>query len=162
MSSQVRPSWIWHYTTGEKIGLILKEGMIRQSPNVGGSERPAVWFSSNPVWEVTSRKGRFDPISGGIKQLEMEEHLIYCGGLFRIAIAADTAPHDWHDFRQMSGILPRDANLLRSVAIKWGGRPGEWFVSFDPVYQSDWLGVESWRDGQWTPMQVSQSRRMAA
>src|SRR5262245_31920443 len=116
MRMRVRLNRLWHYTTGEKIGLILKEGMIRQSPNVCGSERPAVWFSSNPVWEVTSRKGRFDPITGQIRQLEMDEHLVYCGGLFRIAIAPETAPHDWHEFREMSGILPRDANVLRNVA----------------------------------------------
>lgn len=147
-----RPELIWHYTTGTKMPSIQAEGVIRTSPHVFPSEREAVWFSSNPVWERTAAKAMCDPWTGVVVTLTtMDEHIEYCGGLYRICVAPEVAPHDWNAFRRLSGISPKYANGLREIGYRWGARISEWFVSFEPVPRSQWFGIEVWEQEAWKP-----------
>lgn len=148
--SNKKPNMIWHYTTGQKLPSIKADGVILTSEFICRKEREAVWFSSNPLWEKSAAKGWYDPLTGreGMFQT-MEEHVEHCGGLFRIGVAPETAPHDWNAFRRLSGILPKYANGLRSLGYEWGARISEWFVSFEPVPQTEWLTIEKWEHDAW-------------
>ncbi len=150
--SNHRAETIWHYTTGQNIPLIEADGVILTSRYICGREREAVWFSSNPVWEKTAAKGWRDPLTGENGTFRtMEEHVEYCGGLFRIGVSLETAPHDWNAFRRLSGILPKYANGLRQTGYRWGARISQWYVSFEPVPRSKWLSIENWVDDAWKP-----------
>jgi hypothetical protein len=155
-------SMLWHYTTGQKIPLIETDGLILTSPNTCGGELQAVWFSRNPVWEKTSAKGWYNPATGARGAMTMQDHEEFCGGLFRIGVAPQTAPHDWNAFRKMSGILPKYASGLRNIAYGCGARISDWFVSFDPVPRSKWLCLERWENGVWCPHAFGESVATAA
>ena len=162
MSNQ-KPNMIWHYTTGQKFPLIKAEGVILTSKYISRKEREAVWFSSNPLWEKTAAKALFNSLTGERRLLRtMEEHVEHCGGLFRIGVAPETAPHDWNAFRRLSGILPKYANELRNIGYERGARISEWFVSFEPVPQTEWLTIEKWEHDAWNRCSVGHAAEAMA
>lgn len=146
-----KPSIVWHYTVGEHLEDIVAEGWIRLTMvEVPENERPAVWFSSNPQWEVTANK-RWREDDGTARELNREETHERGGGLARIAVSIATAPHDWLAFQRLSGIEERHAKKLASEGFKRGASWKEWFVSFDPVPREKWLAVEVWDGNAWQP-----------
>jgi hypothetical protein len=73
-------------------------------------------------------------------------------GLGRIGVAEETAPHNWEAFCRLSGASRKTINGLRKGAIEMGGRPSEWFVSFEAVPAAMWLSVEWWDGVAWVPL----------
>ena len=151
------PLVLWHYTVVERLQRIVHGGEIRPA-TVGGPKRakPAVWFSSNPVWEPTANRLWRDDIDGRTVRLSKDQTYVLGGGLARIGVAPDVAPHDWKAYRHLSGISADQAKAIYDEAVGAGSRPGEWFATFDIVPRSKWLAVEIWDNEQWT------SQRMAA
>lgn len=139
----------FHYTTGQKIGSIRSDGLIRPGTAfVQKPERPAVWFSREPFWEPTAAKMLGTP--QGPRRLAMREHTQeICGGLFRIVVDAGAAPHDWSEFRTLSGVLPALARGLAKVAKMCGANPRNWRVSFEPVPLSSAIAIESFDGHRW-------------
>lgn len=146
----------WHYTTGNDFKKIVESGEIQPSRGrVPPSERPAVWFSTEPIWEPTATKAWINP--DGTKVLSMAINAEKGGGLFRIGVLSETAPHDWHAFKQLSGITSKMAKGLYNVAKEQNARPGRWYVTFEVVPKSAWVSVETW-DGinpaGWMPLET--------
>ena len=51
------PSFASHYTTGQKLDLILRSGAILPTTaKVPPHEKPVAWFSTSPRWEPTASK----------------------------------------------------------------------------------------------------------
>ena len=139
----------WHYTTGQKLGPILASGHLRPAaPNVPKAGRPVVWFSTNPQWEPTANLFR-RAADGSLERLSKDQTYVLGGGLIRVGVAPEVAPHDWNAYKQLSGIAPKLAREMYDAAIKLRSRPGQWFVSFDPVPQAKWLAVEVLEGEQW-------------
>jgi hypothetical protein len=67
---------ILHYTVGIRMKMILRDALIKPATtNVPEGERPAVWFSMNPVWEETANKAIMTKagIRVGLTKEETEE-----------------------------------------------------------------------------------------
>ncbi|MBE2254345.1 MAG: hypothetical protein IAE78_32760 [Myxococcus sp.] len=139
---------LWHYTTGEKFEAISREGTIKPAvENVPTGEKPAVWFSFNQVWERTASKGIV--VAGVRRTATMEEMNTLGGGLVRIAVALETAPHTWVRFRHLSGINPSHAKALALVAKSDGANPNDWRATFDAVPSALWTTIEKFDRGTW-------------
>ena len=159
-----------HYTVVGHLEKITAEGVIRPAwEGVTKIERLAVWFSTNPVWENTVRKlmkedgsaasfeEHFQASQGVTALVKSDEDVV--GTLkhivfrevqpARISVADEIAPFRWEDFKRLSGIKPRDARDLYQVALMLGARPGEWYVSFDPVPADKWLAVQVYDGETW-------------
>lgn len=145
----------WHYTTGAKILSIMSDGVIKPATaGLKAGERPAVWFSSNENWEETANKLWGDDL-GNVRALNREETAEYADGLFRIEAGSDLPLHDWQAFKRLSGIKPKIAQRIYKSGISVGARPGQWFVSFDPVPISKCQGIETWNSGEWIDATVA-------
>ena len=144
----------WHYTVGIRFQQIAESGEIRPAmAYVPKNEKPAVWFSTNPVWEQTANKSWMNE-NGSLVHLNMKQSAEHGNGLFRIGVLADTAPHDWQAFKKLSGITAKAAEGLYNRAKVQDARPGQWYVTFETVPKFAWISIEVW-DGVnpagWTP-----------
>ena len=166
-----------HYTVRGHLDQIMAERVIRQATEgLQPGERPAVWFSTNPLWERTVCK--FDRPNGGPLGGSLQHHWEMSQRPFeafvvedgmpgakletidsqpqlqpaRITVADDVAPYTWHDFKRLSGISKKSARALYQAAIPMDARPGEWFVSFEPVPAEKWLAVELYNGTGWKPL----------
>src|ERR1022692_422884 len=120
-------SLLWHYTIGQNYRLILADKAIKPSVAYTAFKKwPVVWFSRNQVWEAEATKG-MESADGTWQQLTQAELGEVGGGLYRIGVAPETAPHDWDHFVRMSGIVREIALGLRRVAKAKGANHKDWF-----------------------------------
>jgi hypothetical protein len=145
---------LWHYTTGRCFQSIVVDGEIRTATAfVNIREKPITWFSLNQRWEPTANKALITS-DGTIIRLNMEQTAELDGGLVRIGVAPETAPHDWKALRELSGMTSKVAERLYRAAIDQGGRPGEWRGTFAPVPREKWVAVEVFHEGAWVPVDL--------
>jgi hypothetical protein len=145
------PKKIWHYTIGKHLPKIIESKLIKLA-TIGVREKPAVWFSTNPIWEQTCNKLWQDSITGKLRQLSKEETHRYGNGLVRIRIKPEAAPYNFQAFKRISKISNNAAKRLTEKAELWGAKPQEWWVSFESVPQSEWLDIEVWDGMNWNSM----------
>jgi hypothetical protein len=151
---------LWHYTIGQNYRLILAHKAIKpSSAYTGTKEWPVVWFSRNQVWESSATKGLEKP-DGTWQQLTLDELRDVGGGLYRIGVAREAAPHNWDDFVRASGIATQVAADLKRAAKQKGASHKDWFASFDPVDSLQWLAVEAWEDHQWISVENRQANQV--
>lgn len=140
---------LWHYTVVQRLQQILQDGELRPSAvGVPKKEKPALWFSSNPVWEPSVNR-LWQDIDGRVVRLSKDQTHVLGGGLARIGVAPETAPHDWKSFKQASGIATARAQSIYDDAVRIGARPGQWFATLEPVPRGKWLSVEVWENETW-------------
>lgn len=143
---------VWHYTTGELFRLIVESGELRPATTyVPENERPIVWFSSNKNWEQTANKALRNN-DGTVRSLDRDEMAALGGGLVRIGVHPETAPHDWHALKELSRMSSKMAQGLYKSAIRKGSRPGEWRGTFEPVPREKWTAVEVYQNNEWVPV----------
>lgn len=141
---------LWHYTVGIRLASILADGLIRPAiAGVRSHERPGVWFSADPVWEPTANKSIADA-HGRILLGDKASTEHFGRGLYRIAVAPETAPTSWREHRATSGITRKEAGL-EAIARKRGSRPDRWFIAYQAVPWDKWLDVERWTGTEWIP-----------
>jgi hypothetical protein len=137
------------YTIGQKFAQIARDGVIKPATAyVSPRERPVVWFSTHPLWEPTACKMVQAP-DGRLRRLTREETARYGGGLVRIGVAPESAPHNWQAYRRLSGVNPHIASGLAKSGKDQGADPRHWYVSFEPVPAALWMAVEAWHNGPW-------------
>ena len=110
---------------------------------------PIVWLSLNQSWKPTANKVWQQ--DGRLCLLTREQTEALGGGLVRIGVAPETAPHDWQALKELSGMSSETAQSLYNAAIKKGSRPGQWRGTFDAVPRSQWIAVEVVQDGSSKP-----------
>jgi hypothetical protein len=132
---------VFHYTTVQKLELIVKDGVIKPTDSfIAENERPVVWLSLNPVYERTAFKARFDSVTGMVQTLTFDEMVDV--GFARIALNEADFPMGWKDFKALSG-CPREAIMgLEKAAKVQHSNPSEWRISFDPIPSGKWAMVE--------------------
>jgi hypothetical protein len=138
---------LWHYTVLERARSIVHDGAIRPAvTNVPEGERAAAWFTLSQRWEETANKAT---MRNGVRVSlsRAETHAI--SGLVRIGVRPEVAPYDWIAFRRLSGIDPRVAANLATVAKNAGTNLDDWRVSFEPVLAADWTVIECWDGAAW-------------
>jgi hypothetical protein len=153
-------SLLWHYTIGQNYRLILAHKAIKPSAAYTGTKDwPVVWFSRNQVWESSATKGLEKP-DGTWQLLTLDELREVGGGLYRIGVAREAAPHNWDDFVRTSGIAAQIAADLKRAAKEKGASHKDWFASFDPVDSLQWLAVEVWENHQWISVENSKANQV--
>jgi hypothetical protein len=113
---------VYHYTVGGNFTRILASGVIL--PATEGllpSQRPVVWFSTNPLWENTVVKG-IPVVGGGYVNIGWAEFNHNGIPLIRIAIAS---------------VLVRVAKMEYAQSDEWRG-------TFAPVPVEKWVTVETY------------------
>ncbi|MBN2475115.1 MAG: hypothetical protein JXB62_10940 [Pirellulales bacterium] len=145
---------LWYYTTAKRLQEILAAGELRPA-TMGRSrkEKPAVWFSAHPEWDAAANEPWQAP-DGSVARLNKDQTYVLGGGLARIGVAPEDAPHDWKAFKQLSGISPKIAKEIYNAAVQAGSRPGQWFASFEAIPQSKWLATEILEGDAWVARAV--------
>jgi hypothetical protein len=142
----------WHYTVGDKFRPIERDQCIKPATAfISWREKPAVWFSTHPVWEPTACKLLVQP-GGRYREMTREETAHYGRGLVRIGVAPEAAPYNWRAYRRLSGVAPRMASRLVQAGKAQGADPRQWYVSFDAVPAALWIAVEVWQEERWLPL----------
>lgn len=140
---------LWYYTTGRKLNEIIELGEIRVgSLGTSKKEKAAVWFSANQDWDPAANEPWQAP-DGAVLRLNKDQTFVMGGGLGRIGVAPEVAPHDWKAFKSLSGISSKAAKELYNSAIQAGSRPGQWFASFENVPRSKWQAIEAMEGATW-------------
>jgi hypothetical protein len=141
----------WHYTTGQKLALILESGaIVPATALVPRRERPVVWFSLNQRWEKTANKAIVH--DGSLISLTMQQTAELCNGLARFGVAPDTAPYNWPELKRLSRMSSKMVRSLYDSALRQGASPSEWRGTFDPVPREKWTSVEVFTNGVWIPV----------
>ena len=143
----------WHYTTGEKFAGILRAGCIQPATaNVPEHERPVVWFSLNPHFEETARKGKIDPVTRERGRWTVAEMRELCGGLVRLGLPARSLLTG-EALRRKARISSDMWRTLVKIGIQQGADPAEWFGIAGAV-ELALCEVQQMDDaGQWAPME---------
>ena len=143
---------VYHYSHAIHLDAILESGVLRPATiGVPRHEKPAVWFTINPVWEPTSGVWECDSTGGHLRGCSMQEsHEMV--GLIRFVVDERSAPFNWRDHKKLGGINRRTARALYNAAIEQGSCPTQYRLSYDPVPSSEWLAVEEWDGTRWQPI----------
>src|SRR5262245_66614315 len=96
----------WHYTTGDDLKLILESRSLIPgfaNPFIRKLHKPAVWFTTNPEYEGTIGKVVVNEFGQKLRDTTKQELIDDCGGIARIGIADDVAPHNWQALQHLRG-----------------------------------------------------------
>ena len=122
------PSFAKHYTTGQKLDLILRSGhILPTTAKVPPHEKPVAWFSTSPQWEPTATKF---PAPGKLGQLMTAQAQ---GGLARIQVPTSVTPHRIQDLPWLAGTTPEDWLGLVLAGLELGSDPNTWRFTLAPV-----------------------------
>jgi hypothetical protein len=138
----------YHYTVSDRIASIAKRGIKLAGAGVPTSEKHAVWFSTNPIYETTACKA-------GTKSLEG----MIAFGFTPVRYVVDREMFDWENHKAHSGIHPAIAEGLEEVARQSNANPSEWFAVYEPV--KEWLAIEVYRDGKWIELDKDEIENLA-
>ncbi len=134
----------FHYTTMFHLPRILERKVLQLATgHIEKNEKPVLWFSWNLEWEATASKHVARDRAG------TREECDFYYGLARVEVPELVCPHDWMHFIRNSGISRKEAARLEDKALLMGGNSANWRVSYEPVTQDKWLGVEIFVGG-WT------------
>lgn len=143
---------LWHYTSKDRIDTILDSEVINlATAGVPDRERPAVWLSSNPIWENTATKG---VVENGIRRSVTKDEMDSLCGLARIEVEIFSGIINWKHFKRVSGIKNSSASALESSGLNKNANPKEWFTSFKPISIDYWIKAEILVDGKWVDYEV--------
>ena len=150
---------LWHYTVMRNLHRILADNELRPLQIAGKKHiKPVVWFTTHPDWEAINNpfmanpevNNPFAPHQEARRgRLTKDQTIVLHGGLARIGVADDVAGLTWKDYKEQSGILPKEAKLIYDEAVSLNVRPGEWLATFDIVPREKWLAIEIWNDIAW-------------
>jgi hypothetical protein len=124
------PTFVWHYTTGEKFMKIVQSGfLLPSSVGVAAGEQPILWFSSEQFWEPTAQKALVQ--NGELIRLGMKGTFERGGGLVRFGVLPSQLVR-WPRLAKVARIpsgmrrsLERTGRDQRSVSERWLGLIGQ-------------------------------------
>lgn len=144
MSSTLR---FFHYTSPSYLPSIIRSGYIKlATAGIDKKEKPAVWLSTNTVWEHTATK--IGVINGVPTQMTKEQqHRLV--GLARIEVKRLEGFVSWTEFGNASGVSKQSFEFMETLGCLKGADPSEWWAYFEPIRVKDWLAVEVWDGRKW-------------
>jgi hypothetical protein len=141
----------WHYTVGEYLGSIYRDGLLYPELFVLPGVRPIVWFTSSPVWEEMANKGYRDV--DGMRCLTREETAALGGGLFRLGVSDDYSLHPYNQIMReskMPKLYPQMARAVLDASRRMGSDPiRDWWGTFRPVPREHWKTLEHFTNESW-------------
>lgn len=142
----------FHYTSPSYLPAIIKSGYIKlATAGIDIGERPAVWLSTNTIWEQTATK--IGVINGVPTQMTMEQQCKFVG-LARIEVKRLDGFVDWEKFMHVSCVSRQSYKFMENLGKLKGANPNEWWAYFQPIGRKDWLRVEVWDGKAWESMQM--------
>ena len=137
----------FHYTSPTYLPAIIKAGYIKfATAGIDKKEKPAVWLSTNPVWEHTATK--IGMINGIPTQMTMEQQYKLVG-LARIEVQRLDDFVSWKKFRHVSGVTEQSFLFMERLGKMKDANPDEWWAYFKVIERKDWLAVEVWDGKEW-------------
>jgi uncharacterized protein len=156
------PALRWHYTTGDLLDYILRDGAIRAyrshpewHEEFDPSERPIVWFSANQDCEPSLyHHGALGAGVGTPKVSEIAAGLRSQGGLARIGVDAESAPRPWRKFKFDLGWTAERIGLCDALECR-----RDWYASFASVDFWHWSRVERFSESSksWVSVPIMDS-----
>lgn len=135
---------VWHYTIGEKVDMIIRDGFLRQSSvGIHPRELPVVWFSSNPIWEATANKAIMQ--DDGARLLTTRQMRdVFGNRMFRFGIPLmKTLP--WEHLQKAAKIPRKTQKHMIAAGKAVGSVKSDWFGMIEPVAIEDLL-LQKWND----------------
>jgi hypothetical protein len=137
---------IWHYTRLAFLEEIIKSGVIRLTvAGIDPKEQSAVWFSTNPDFELTITSSD----EGGKDELHQRGE-----GPARIEVVPELPFKTWKEHKKESGISKRIAEALELIGSDMGANPDEWLALYQPVPEKYWRSTEVWNGNSWVPFHI--------
>lgn len=145
----------WHYTTGQKLKLILESGVLKPTAiGVRPPELPLLWFSSAPYWEPTACKAILTG-PGTIRTLTMRETYAYCEGLVRFGYDSSKL---WRgaELLKKSRMRQRDWDGLVREGLRQKANPAQWFGTAQALPLEEMVTIERMNEAfQWESLTQS-------
>lgn len=138
------PDFIFHYTVGAKLPLILESGSLaprRYSAATSPREKPILWWSENPTWDATANKPMSQDGGKTFFRPSLKE-LQKAVGIYRFRLdcrrpealhATDVKPVHWTRLPTVAHIAPRDVQDIVERGIKFGATPATWWGTLTPT-----------------------------
>ena len=137
----------FHYTSPTYLPTIIKAGYIKlATEGIDKNEKPAVWLSTNSIWEHTATK--IGIINGVPNQLTMEQQYKFVG-LARIEVQRIEGFVDWNVFGSVSGVTEQSYLFMERLGKRKGANPDEWWAYFEEIVSKNWLQIEIWNGSSW-------------
>ena len=144
MKSSVR---FFHYTAGVYLPMIIKDRFIKlATAGVDTGEMPAVWLSTNEVWEHTASK--MASVNGLPVQLTKQQQYERFG-LARIEVLKLAGLISWEEFGIKSGVSKLNYDFMENLGRMKGAEPEEWWAYFQLIPSDTWLRIEIWNGTEW-------------
>jgi hypothetical protein len=138
---------VWHYTTDTKLDSIYADGELKPTAKgVPDRERPALWFSSNQIWEPTANKAFALANGTPVRPLTSQE-MLEMFQLVRFGIDSKLLL-PWHRLRKVANIGSIEQRRLIKAARKVGSSPVQWFGSLEPIALNQ-LTRQNFITGKW-------------
>ena len=121
---------IYHYTSGQHLEKILAKGelIVSEWEKKNNVKPPALWLSTNPIWENTATKLIIE--NGEIKQLTKEEQYQRLGLIRFILEFKKNILCSWAKYKHKSNTTIQVYEKMEQDGIIQGANPKEWFASF--------------------------------
>ena len=144
----------FHYTIFKYLPEIIRDGQINLATAACFKRREhAAWVSTNDFWEESVNKSYLS--QGKVHFGNRESTHLVGGGLARIEVNPKAAPFTWGHYVKKSKTPGSFRRAMERLSYETGSNPSEWFASFKPIQEKDWLGIEvfDWDEQCWKPYQ---------
>lgn len=141
---------IYHYTSGSHLEKILQDGklIVSEWERNNKVKPPALWLSTNPVWEQTATKLMQAP-NGEIRPLSKDEqHTMF--GLYRFVLTYEKEKLcTWKKYKYKSNTTHLVYEAMEKAGTEKGANPDEWFATFENIPLKNCLKCEVWDGKTW-------------
>ncbi len=136
---------LWHYTTLEKLPLIIKDKFIDFGVTVRKKETRALWLSKNQHWEPSASKLLLFGEANGLdsaEQMAMQHEMV---GIARIGIQRDADVITWGKFKHKCNWPKAELAALEQIS----SNHSDWYAMLQRCPIKKWKSVQVWNGSAW-------------
>lgn len=142
----------WHYTVLEHYKSIVNCGYIDLATTyICKGELPAVWLSTNEVFEETARKSITDTRTND-RYDDLSRDGLFIHGVVPVRVEIDRTLaqiHKWSNSWAMLHVTQDYAQKLERVGLRIGANPDEWWFSLERIPLQSCIRAEQWNGASW-------------
>lgn len=139
----------YHYTPEFRLPEFFNTQVIKLATASVSSknEKAVAWVSTNPHWENTATKDRYD-LNGNRVHLTFEQQ-VESFGCARIEVKPTFKLYNWNHITKLAKTPKGLVKSLEAVGISRGAKPSEWYGSLKSIPFDEWVKIEIFQDGNW-------------